>query len=279
MSKRQLIIEKSIELFAKKGFDATSIQEITQYCGISKGAFYLSFKSKEELIISIIDHFIAQLSDDIDQVVNSDHRVEHKLFLLYSSIFQFFHKHRTFALIFAMEQIQYVKKEMFESIIAFDQQLTSHLLHLLHELYGDSIDQMKYDLILSVKGFIKIHTEFLLTSAFPADLTILSYSLVDKTNALAKHATIPFMTEEIYKSMPIHTPCSFSMQQVVEKINQLIKDSEYADPLEIDSLTLLQEQLQAKHKNQAILRGMMNNLKQFPRCRLLISQLENLLEQ
>lgn len=39
MQKKQLIMEKSLELFAKQGFEATSVQQITDYCGISKGAF------------------------------------------------------------------------------------------------------------------------------------------------------------------------------------------------------------------------------------------------
>ena len=58
MIKKQLIIENAIQLFAEQGFEATSIQQITDKCGISKGAFYLSFKSKDELIFSLIDYFL-----------------------------------------------------------------------------------------------------------------------------------------------------------------------------------------------------------------------------
>ena len=43
MTKKQLIMEKAAELFAKQGFEATSVQQITDYCGISKVPFiYLS---------------------------------------------------------------------------------------------------------------------------------------------------------------------------------------------------------------------------------------------
>ena len=61
MIKKQLIMEKALELFAEKGFEATSVQQITEHCGISKGAFYLSFKSKDELILALIDHFMMQV--------------------------------------------------------------------------------------------------------------------------------------------------------------------------------------------------------------------------
>ena len=39
-------MEKALELFARQGFEATSVQQITEHCGISKGAFYLSLNQK-----------------------------------------------------------------------------------------------------------------------------------------------------------------------------------------------------------------------------------------
>lgn len=104
MSKRQLIMDTAIELFAEKGYEATSIQEITKHCGISKGAFYLDFKSKDELILAIIDYIISNFGTKIDRVVNSAVDGEHKLFLYYSSIFEFVNSHRSFALIFSQSK-------------------------------------------------------------------------------------------------------------------------------------------------------------------------------
>ena len=66
--KKILIIEKASELFAKNGFDATSVQEITDACGISKGSFYLSFKSKESLLFSIFEYFSTKLIDRIGSI-------------------------------------------------------------------------------------------------------------------------------------------------------------------------------------------------------------------
>lgn len=62
MSKKLMIMEKAIELFSKNGVESTSIQDITNACGISKGAFYLSFKSKDDLLVEITDYFIKNLS-------------------------------------------------------------------------------------------------------------------------------------------------------------------------------------------------------------------------
>lgn len=51
------IIEESIHLFLKTSYRATSIQQITDILGITKGAFYWHFKSKDELLETIIDKY------------------------------------------------------------------------------------------------------------------------------------------------------------------------------------------------------------------------------
>lgn len=72
MTRKQLILDAAITLFSEKGIEATSVQQITEHCGISKGAFYLSFKSKEELIHSIIEHFLNNIIQGVDRAVNSE---------------------------------------------------------------------------------------------------------------------------------------------------------------------------------------------------------------
>jgi len=53
VSKEQ-ILKKAAELFSKKGFHLTKIEDITESLSIAKGTFYLYFKSKEELLRKII---------------------------------------------------------------------------------------------------------------------------------------------------------------------------------------------------------------------------------
>ena len=47
---RNKIIETALNLINEKGFDNVSISEITKAAGVSKGAFYIHFDSKEDLI-------------------------------------------------------------------------------------------------------------------------------------------------------------------------------------------------------------------------------------
>lgn len=50
---KEKIIEESILLFERKGFSETSIQDIVEAIGVTKGTFYYYFSSKEQLLMDI----------------------------------------------------------------------------------------------------------------------------------------------------------------------------------------------------------------------------------
>ena len=52
--RRVRFIETAMKLFAEKGYHATSIQDLVEAWGISKGAFYHHFASKEELLLEVL---------------------------------------------------------------------------------------------------------------------------------------------------------------------------------------------------------------------------------
>ena len=53
------------ELFLAKGVAATSLDDITSRAGVSKGLFYLYFRSKDELLAAMQDQFSARLADRV----------------------------------------------------------------------------------------------------------------------------------------------------------------------------------------------------------------------
>lgn len=58
---KEKITEQSIRLFEKKGFSETSIQDIVDSLGVTKGTFYYYFSSKEELLMDIHLGYINEL--------------------------------------------------------------------------------------------------------------------------------------------------------------------------------------------------------------------------
>lgn len=67
---KQIIIEKSAILFNRNGFAGTSMKEIMDATGLSKGAIYGHFKSKEEIALASFDQAVIQVWSEIKERTN-----------------------------------------------------------------------------------------------------------------------------------------------------------------------------------------------------------------
>jgi AcrR family transcriptional regulator len=63
---KRKIFETSLKLFAEKGYDATSIEEITSAVGVAKGTLYYHFSSKEEIFYFLVDEGMKLLKNSIE---------------------------------------------------------------------------------------------------------------------------------------------------------------------------------------------------------------------
>ncbi|GGE12451.1 TetR family transcriptional regulator [Marinithermofilum abyssi] len=81
MNVKKKIVEQSIQLFEMKGFSETSIQDIVEALGVTKGTFYYYFDSKEQLLKDIHLTYIDDLLKLQEQIIgNSDMNYKTKLF-------------------------------------------------------------------------------------------------------------------------------------------------------------------------------------------------------
>lgn len=63
---KRKIFETSLKLFSEKGYDATSIEEITATVGVAKGTLYYHFSSKEEIFNFLIEEGMKLLINSIE---------------------------------------------------------------------------------------------------------------------------------------------------------------------------------------------------------------------
>lgn len=54
-SPRERIVETTLELFAKQGYNSTGINQIISEAGVAKASFYQYFKSKEDLCVEFLN--------------------------------------------------------------------------------------------------------------------------------------------------------------------------------------------------------------------------------
>ena len=83
------LVGAAVDLFGRKGFHATSLQEIVQAAGVTKGAFYHHFRSKEHVLHEIHDVFVDQYLETASTIVEAPgtpverlHELMHSLVLV-----------------------------------------------------------------------------------------------------------------------------------------------------------------------------------------------------
>lgn len=76
---KRKIFETSMNLFATKGYDATSIEEITSVVGVAKGTLYYHFSSKEEIFTFLVEEGMKLLQNSIQIKIANAHTLSSKI--------------------------------------------------------------------------------------------------------------------------------------------------------------------------------------------------------
>jgi AcrR family transcriptional regulator len=63
---RSRILESAIKLFSKRGYNKASVDDICAEAGISKGAFYHHFESKQALFLALLDGWLQTIDNAIE---------------------------------------------------------------------------------------------------------------------------------------------------------------------------------------------------------------------
>lgn len=79
---KKKIFETAMDLFAKKGYDSASIEEITAVAGVAKGTLYYYFKSKEEILKFLISEGLELLEHSLQIKERQAENFEDKIYAI-----------------------------------------------------------------------------------------------------------------------------------------------------------------------------------------------------
>ncbi len=68
---REDILAAASDLMMRKGVKETSLKDIANEVGISKGTLYYHFSSKDDMIFEIADKHLTQVTDDLEKWVSN----------------------------------------------------------------------------------------------------------------------------------------------------------------------------------------------------------------
>ncbi len=69
MKTRDLILEQALKLFSEKGIKETTIRDIAKAVGITEGAIYRHFESKDQIVYELFEKHSSQLYDKLEKAM------------------------------------------------------------------------------------------------------------------------------------------------------------------------------------------------------------------
>jgi AcrR family transcriptional regulator len=94
--RRKSILKAAREVFFKKGFKASTIDEIAGRCGLAKGTIYLYFGCKEELYVSIMGEGLGLLKKELGKIAGLPLQSDELLVHVLQIYFAFYRKNRKY---------------------------------------------------------------------------------------------------------------------------------------------------------------------------------------
>ena len=76
---RIALLREAEELFASRGYDSVSVEEICEKAEVSKGGFYYHFSSKEALFLELLDRWLSRLDEELKVIESTSSSVEEAL--------------------------------------------------------------------------------------------------------------------------------------------------------------------------------------------------------
>ncbi|SCW61292.1 TetR/AcrR family transcriptional regulator [Mucilaginibacter sp. NFR10] len=86
---RQFIIERTSPVFNKKGYAGTSLSDLTEATGLTKGSIYGNFKNKEEVAAEVFEYNSGKVRKQIQERIQRATSYHDKL-LVYAQVYHSF---------------------------------------------------------------------------------------------------------------------------------------------------------------------------------------------
>ncbi len=271
MDKRKAILEAAVELIAEKGYTHTSMQQIADSVGVSKGSLYTFFPSKEDLIISIYEHY-QQLVFERAFVVGLDGNLPP---------YERFAKQFQVQFEGILEYKAYMKMHMrgesaqsSEKLEGMGHRMRGRLFSWLErnliDLYGSEIEPYKWDLMWMTQSIYTSYTGLMISSENELAPDQLGKHIVRQIDILAKDylagKSNPLLDDEMMRPFSVGMDregafTSFEKREnawksLYESIHQLDQSHYY-----LEVTDRISEESRKSNPDEIVMRGLFQLLK------------------
>ncbi|PLR83520.1 TetR family transcriptional regulator [Bacillus canaveralius] len=265
--KKVLIIESAIKLFASKGFDATSIQEIANECGISKGAFYLYFKSKEALLLAIFEYYYERIQTRIQQIEAENLPPREKFLAQVITNYDEIIQHKEFIIMQAREQAIPFNDSIAEFIQKMRLEASKFFKESLLAIYGERAAPHVWDLTVMLKSIFHSYFEIIVFDKAEIDLNALAQYIINRADnlveGLAQSGEMPILPPTLVEEKLMGDTFigkKLNKSELIRKISETKQKLDKSEDLYI-TLDVLESEIRSDSPRMPVIKGMLANLK------------------
>ena len=134
---RDMILRRSAELFARRGYPATSMNEVAEACGFSKPTLYHYFRDKYNLLVHIADGHVSRLQALVveveDRQLAPQDRLRELIHRFVKEYAQAQHAHRVLT-----EDVRFLEPEDRERILNKERAVVASFANALSQVRPDA---------------------------------------------------------------------------------------------------------------------------------------------
>ncbi|UGB30336.1 TetR/AcrR family transcriptional regulator [Metabacillus sp. B2-18] len=274
--KEKKIIEAAVSIFATKGYSATSIQEIVDACGISKGAFYLYFKSKDALLLAAFKYQFQLIQSKVDSVPIKDLSPRDAFVLQLKTQLEEIQKNKEFIIMQTREQAIPINSEIEDFIKKMTQNIGRFYHRSLHAIYGSKIDRYIFDLNMILQGIVQSYLKLIILDLGQFDLQKFAVFVLRRADDLVegylKSDEEPILSDEFVCQLTEQYP-ELTKEDLVREIS-LVKNKIDNEAFLI-TLDVIEEEIKGDSPRLPVIKGMLSNIKNAPGLEELNSVIEH----
>ncbi|GAK03957.1 LOW QUALITY PROTEIN: transcriptional regulator, TetR family [Geomicrobium sp. JCM 19037] len=260
--KREAILKKAIHLFATDGFHPTSIQDICTISGISKGAFYLHFRSKDELLFKIYEYYYEGLNHKIDEVRRQALHPRESFEQQMTVHFQEVLRHRDFIVMQLQEQELSTNPTIAQFVREMKEQRQKWYIETFAAIYGEEFQPHIYDLSIMLDGITKSYLQTLLDLDSNLDPSTLAQFIRRRIDELAAGKKSPNLFLQMNDRM-VGTSNRDSAVHLLEEIRQLLSHitlTEQKREQLLEAISVIEAEFEHDQPRKIIIDGMLRTM-------------------
>jgi len=104
-NRREEILRAAMELFSKRGFELTTVEDITRAAHIAKGTFYNFFAKKEDVLLYFLDTEFAKSRKEIQRRIKKVTTISEKIELLIATYIKYIFPNKEFSAVLIKERV------------------------------------------------------------------------------------------------------------------------------------------------------------------------------